>query len=307
VASPPRIPDLDDELRRRLGRRFGRSAVDDWLDALAPVLSDLAERWEVEFESLVQRGSISVVIRCRAAHNRRTVLKLSPERAQILDEAAALRRWSKSPHVPAVLAVDENVGALLIEEIEPGTPLDESVAYPSLTSIAALVASLHTKGEPDPGYRPVADHIAHLFRSSRKLYEFKPELVTLISPDLYERSRQLAMRLAADSSSTVLLHGDLTPANVLDGGKQRGLVAIDPAPCLGDPAFDAVDLVLFRATAVETITTRAEQLADAIGVDAERLFEWCSAFAPMIALEIAERYGDADARLQPLIELAARI
>jgi streptomycin 6-kinase len=129
----------------------------------------------------------------------------------------------------------------------------------------------------------------------------------LISPDLYERSRKLAMRLAADSSSTVLLHGDLTPANVLDGGKQRGLVAIDPAPCLGDPAFDAVDLVLFRATAVETITTRAEQLADAIGVDAERLFEWCSAFAPMIALEIAERYGDADGRLQPLIELAARI
>jgi streptomycin 6-kinase len=27
---------------------------------------------------------------------------------------------------------------------------------------------------------------------------------------------------------------------MLDGGDKRGLVAIDPAPCLGDAAFDAV-------------------------------------------------------------------
>jgi streptomycin 6-kinase len=31
----------------------------------------------------------------------------------------------------------------------------------------------------------------------------------------------------------------LTPSSILDGGAERGLVAIDPAPCLGDPAFDA--------------------------------------------------------------------
>ena len=236
----PQVPELDEELRRRLGRRFGRSVIDDWLGALPAVLSDLAQRWEVEFESLIQRGSVSVVIRCRDAHDRGAVLKLSPARERIAGEASALRRWSNSPHVPAVLAVEENVGALLIEAIEPGTALDESVGYPSLASIAALVASLHTTGPPDAGDRPAADHIARLFRSSRKLYEFKPDPVRLVSSDLYERSRQLALRLAADSPATVLLHGDLTPANVLDGGEQRGLVAIDPAPCLGDPAFDVV-------------------------------------------------------------------
>ncbi|OUC96640.1 hypothetical protein CA984_14275 [Streptosporangium minutum] len=40
-----------------------------------------------------------------------------------------------------------------------------------------------------------------------------------------------------------LVHGDLHPGNVLDGGP-RGLVVIDPRPCVGDPAFDAVDWVL---------------------------------------------------------------
>ena len=56
----------------------------------------------------------------------------------------------------------------------------------------------------------------------------------------------------------MLLHGDLTPVNVLDGGVERGLVAIDPAPCVGDPAFDAIDLVLWRADDAATIATRAE-------------------------------------------------
>ncbi len=66
------------------------------------------------------------------------------------------------------------------------------------------------------------------------------------------------------------------------------MVAIDPAPCLGDPAFDTVDLLFWRAEDVETIATRAEQLAPAVGADDKRLLNWCAAFAAMVALEIAE-------------------
>jgi streptomycin 6-kinase len=231
-----RVPDLDEELRRRLGRRFG-DAVEVWLDALPPVLSDLAGRWKLELGSLIQRGSFSVVICCRTVEGHAAVLKVSPERRRIIDEAAALARW-RTAHVPAVLAVDERVGALLIEAIEPGTPLSESAAYPSIKSVASLLTSLHGNGAPDPGYRPVDTRIEYLFESSRKLYERQPSLVALISRELYERSRELALRLAAELSATALLHGDLTPVNVLDGGKGRGLVAIDPAPCLGDqPRF----------------------------------------------------------------------
>src|SRR5207302_7574597 len=135
-----RIPELDDELRRRLGRRFG-TAIESWLDELPPVLAGLAERWQIGFESLIQRGSISVVIRCRTADGRPAVLKVSPQRRRVLDEAAALASW-KTVHVPDVLAVDERIGALLIEAIEPGTSLAESMAYPRLESVAALMTSL---------------------------------------------------------------------------------------------------------------------------------------------------------------------
>jgi streptomycin 6-kinase len=247
---------------------------------------------------------MSVVIRCRAA-GRPAVLKVSPDRRRITDEAAALGRW-RTAHVPAVLGADDAAGALLIEAIEPGTPLADATGYPSMESVATLLTSLHEDGAPDPSFRPVADHVAYLFDASTKLYELKPDLVDLISRQLYERGRRLALRLADDAVPSVLLHGDLTPVNVLDGGAERGLVAIDPAPCVGDPAFDAVDLVFFRAEDADAIAARAERLAPAIGADAGRLLDWCVAFAGMVALELAERPGGSAQAVQPFVELASR-
>ena len=231
------------------------------------------------------------------------MLKVSPERERVVHEAAALTSW-RTTHVPAVLAVDESVGALLIEAVEPGTPLVESAGYPSLASLSGLLTSLHEDGVPDPSYPPIAHRIAYLFDAGRKNYERRPDLAELISPELYARGRRLALRLAADPASTVLLHGDLTPVNVLDGGAERGLVAIDPAPCVGDPAFDAVDLVFWRARDVEAIAARAEQLAPAIGADAGRLLDWCAAFAGMAALEIAEASDSALEQVDSLLALA---
>jgi streptomycin 6-kinase len=295
------VPDLDEELRRRLGRRFG-AAVEPWLDALPPVLSDLAERWHLALDSLIQRGSISVVIRCRTTAGRGAVLKISPNRTRILDEAAALRRWTTN-HVPAVLALDEDAGALLIEAVQPGTALDQLPGYPRLEGVASLIRSLHAAGAPDPSYRPVADHIAYLYESGKKNYERRPDLMRVVPPQLYERGRRLAMRLAEDATASVLLHGDLTPVNILDGGNERGLVAIDPAPCLGEPAFDAIDVVLWRTEDVATIASRAEQLGPAIGADGGRLLAWCAAFAAMTALELAEGGSPAE-RVEHFIELA---
>ena len=288
----------------RLRRRFG-SAIDAWFRELPAVLRDLADRWSLEWGTLIQRGSMYVVVRCRARDGRPAVLKVSPDRSRLAHEAAALASW-RTVHVPAVLAVDESAGALLIEAVEPGTPLVESAADPSMERLAALMRSLHEGGAPDRRYRPVADRVDHLFDAGTKNYERKPELGELIPPALYERGRRLALQLAAASPPPVLLHGDLTPVNVLDGGAARGLVAIDPAPCLGDRAFDAIDFVLWRARDVETIAARVEELAPAIGADAGRLLDWCAAFAGMAALEIAEASGTAREQVEPFVTLARR-
>src|SRR5206468_6468534 len=135
------VPILDDAVRQRLTARFG-AEIASWLDELPDVLGALAERWQVEWGSLIPRGSMSVVIRCAMREGRSAVLKVSPDRPRLANEAAALARWT-TVHTPSVLAFDESVGALLIEAIEPGTPLAESLIYPEMETAANLLTSLH--------------------------------------------------------------------------------------------------------------------------------------------------------------------
>ena len=296
-------PVIDDTTRQRLTKRFG-AEIRPWLDELPDVLGALAERWHVEWGLLIPRGSMSVVIRCAMPDGSRAVLKVSPDRGRLANEAAALDRWT-TVHTPSVFAADESVGALLMEAIEPGTPLVDSLIYPDTETTADLLTSLGADSVPDPSYPVLADRVAYLFDSGASPYERHPELLELIPRELYERGRRLATRLAEGVPTSTLLHGDLTPSNILDGGARRGLVAIDPAPCLGDDVgFDAVDLLLWQAADIDAIEARATRLASAIDVDAGRLLDWCTAFAVMVALELAETAGDADSRVQAALTLA---
>lgn len=299
----PTVPGIDPGARERLTVRFG-SGVEAWFDALPGVLGALAERWELQFGAPIPRGSVSAVFHCRMADGRRAVLKASPDRARLAFEAAALAGWH-TVHTPAVIALDERLGALLIEAIEPGTPLAVSAIHPGVERIAGLLGALHGSGVPNPSYPTVGQRVAYLFDASTVLYDRHPKLAALVPPERYERGRELASRLARADSASVLLHGDLTPGNVLDGG-ERGLVAIDPAPCLGDPAFDAVDLVLWQTEDVATIEARIERLAAATGVPARRILDWCVAFAAMNAMDLAIGGGGTDAALAAHLELAAR-
>jgi streptomycin 6-kinase len=299
-----KVPGIDAGVRRRLTARFGGD-VEAWFDQLPGVLAALGERWQLQFGAPIPRGSMSAVFRCRTADGRGAVLKVSPARDRLAFEAAALDAWP-SVHTPAVIALDERLGALLLELIEPGTPLVVSLAYPAVERVGELLRSLHERGVPDPSYPPVGQHVAYLFDASSVLYERHPELTALIPRELYERGRRSATRLAQDDAPTVLLHGDLTPSNLLDGGAERGLVAIDPAPCLGDAAFDAVDLLLWQAEDLGTIQARSGRLAAETGLDPERLLGWCAAFAAMVALELASQGTGRGARIDALLELASR-
>jgi streptomycin 6-kinase len=291
-------------VRERLRARFG-DGVARWFAQLPDLLDRLAVQWRVQFDAPIPRGSVSVVLRCQTEEGRPAVLKASPDRIRIATEARALSRWSTS-HAPRVLAADADLGALLIEAIHPGTPLADLASFPRPADVAALLTSLHTTGRVDRSYPTVAARARYLFDTSVRLYERHPQLIEVVSSELYERGRRLASRLAEDVVPPVLVHGDLTPSNILDGGPDRGLVAIDPAPCVGDAAFDAVDLMLWRAERVETVEARVACLSAAGGLDTDRVLEWCIAFAGMAALEAATTPGASGTFVDPLVTLAER-
>ncbi|WP_343034490.1 aminoglycoside phosphotransferase family protein [Amycolatopsis anabasis] len=100
--------------------------------------------------------------------------------------------------------------------------------------------------------------------------------------DTWQRTIRRCETLLDTQASPVLLHGDPHLGNVLDGGPSRGLVAIDPKACTGDPCFDVVDYVVAGA-GQEGVEARCQRVATACGLDGDRLYAWSQVIAPMAA------------------------
>ncbi|HJX08698.1 MAG TPA: aminoglycoside phosphotransferase, partial [Actinomycetota bacterium] len=143
---------IDPASRQRLLDRFG-DEVEAWFDEIPAVLAILSDRWLLREGVQIPRGSVSIVFRCRVGGGPDGVLKLSPDRPRLAWEAAALNAWM-TVHAPRVIRFDEDLGALLIEAIEPGTPLDMSPGYPSMETVGKLVNALH-EGSRDPSFPTV--------------------------------------------------------------------------------------------------------------------------------------------------------
>ncbi|MGH2371181.1 MAG: aminoglycoside phosphotransferase family protein, partial [Chloroflexota bacterium] len=75
----------------------------------------------------------------------------------------------------------------------------------------------------------------------------------------------------------VLLHGDFHPRNVLRS--ERGWLAIDPLPRLGDPSFDAATFLKDEPVNV----ARVDALSDRLGLEPQRMRCWLFALTVQAA------------------------
>jgi streptomycin 6-kinase len=107
----------------------------------------------------------------------------------------------------------------------------------------------------------------------------------------------IARELLAKPSDVVVLHGDIHHGNVLDFGA-RGWLAIDPKRLLGERGFDFTNLFcnpdLAIATAPGRLARQATIVAEAAGLDRERLLRWILAWAGLSAAWLLEDGETAD-------------
>ena len=267
-----------DATRARLAARFG-AAVEPWWERLPSLVEELSARWELGLGEPVGRGNTSLVMRCSRADGRPAVLKLAPETSLALAEAWALRSWGPSGRVPAVYEADAALGAVLLEAIPGERTLLDSGRVPGAGEVAVLIGALHDAGEPAlrDGVVTLAERVEFIFGHWIERHGRNDAVVRLVPVSRLERGHELARELAAADAGRVLLHGDLHPGNVLDGGAERGLVVIDPRACVGDPAFDYVDWVLWGTDDPGEWKARAGRLGG------DRLHDWCRAFAALLA------------------------
>ncbi|MFB6814083.1 aminoglycoside phosphotransferase family protein [Streptomyces sp. NPDC056347] len=275
-------PLLDVEgVTERLVRRFGPQ-IAEWCADTPSLIARLTSRWGLSLGEPLPDGASSVALRCRWPDGTPAVLKISPERALLVEQAGMLRWFAASGRVPAVLAADEDAGAMVLEEVVPGTPAEDMPAVSLPGQWADLLAALHGVAPPPRPPRVLRGRCEEAFtRVGRRLSE--PAISARMDVTVWDRAIRRCERLLDTEAATVLLHGDLHLGNALAGGTERGLMAIDPKACVGDPCFDAVDYVVAGA-GLEGVEDRCARVAAACGLDGDRLRAWSQVIAPFAAI-----------------------
>ncbi len=293
---------IDAATREHLVKRFGPWVI-GWCEELPALVEDLTQKWRFRVGVPVSRGRNSCVLLCELEDGERAMLKLTPDRSLGVAEAAALAAWRDSGRVPQVFELDDESGTLLMEAIHPGTVLADDSSGIRLSEVVGLVLDLRHSADDQAKneFPPLIERVEFIFAFLGGLLETM-EVAAVVPPDLVEESLVKARKLAVKPGPQVLLHGDLHPGNVLVGG-DRGFVAIDPRPCIGDPAFDLIDWVFFGRGDVSTLVRRAERLAGEAVVDTGSLVGWCQCTAVLVAIARLLR-GENSEDVHPLLEFA---
>nr|WP_184906057.1 aminoglycoside phosphotransferase family protein [Amycolatopsis umgeniensis] len=290
-----------EDIGARLVDRFGPGA-EGWLADVPALAARLASRWGFVVGELFESGASSVVLRCSWPDGTPAVLKLSPDGALLAKQVEMLRVFAPSGRVPAVLAADADAGAMVLEEILPGTAAEDLPPSSLPQRWGELLTALHSVAPPADWPLRLRGRFEESFaRIGKRLAD--PAISARIGEDTWQRAIERCEELLDTQTTNVLLHGDLHLGNVLDGGASRGLIAIDPKACVGDPCFDAVDYVVGGA-GYEGVEARCRLVADACGLDGDRLYAWSRVVAPMFVISFLT-YGGPEQAIGELLALAS--
>ena len=240
-----------------IARHFGQQGR-AWLATVPRAVQALTERWELGIAEPLHGGLLSCVFGVVLGSGERAVLKISGPWVRANDEAEALRAWN-GVGAPRLLAWDPDQRALLLEAIRPGGHAADATA----TQLAALLRRLHIP--PPPNLRPLAELVRERLDQAAEEGRSNTRRIAW--------ARATAARLDRETPDQVMLHGDLDDRNLLRCGR-RGLCAIDPLPCVGDPAYDAGYWV--HSYGQKGRRARLDAIVEATGLPHARVRDWAA-------------------------------
>lgn len=255
-----------------MGRVHGESGR-RWLARLPALLSECRARWSLELEEPFENLSYNLVIPAKMKGGACVVLKLGVPCAELSTEAAALNLYGGDGAV-RLLHQEAERGVLLLERVQPGTPLYEAKGDEDATRTAARLMRRLWRA-------PAAGHtFPTLARWFDALERLRHRLDNPFPPDIIGRALKTFSELVASPDKNVLLHGDLHHANILYSSA-RGWVAIDPKGIVGDPGYEVgtfmINRLLVDATESELMdifNRRLKVFSAELEMDRERLKRW---------------------------------
>jgi streptomycin 6-kinase len=250
-------------------------------EALARAAAECREQWGLTPDGAFEHryGHVEPV---RTHDGAPAVLKLGPA------VGLAALEWFAGRGGVRLLAVDREREAALMERVSPGTRLvDAGLDEESATAAAAgVMAAL---------WRPADGAFPHVREWGEPL-DGRPGAVFA--------------DLCDSMGEEVVLHGDLHHENILRSDA-HGWVAIDPKGVVGEREYETGALIRNPIPVLHetrTLERRADQLAEALGLDGARIRAWSWAQAHLAAVWAAEDGEDPGywlavaERLEPLTE-----
>jgi streptomycin 6-kinase len=279
-----------------------------WLERLPAVLDMCARRWSLTLDRPFAGLTYNYVAPATRADGARVVLKVGfPDDRGLRTEAEALARFDGRGMVRLLAADLEELGALLLERLEPGTPLEALEDDEQATAIAASVMRQLWRTLPaDHPFPTVVDWARGLARHRQR---FDGGTGPIPAP-LFERAESLYRELLASQAEPALLHGDLHHWNILASARDPWL-AVDPKGVVGEPAYEVGALLrnpmprlLAYPDPGAVFARRIDQLAEALGFERGRLRDWGLAQAVLSACWSVEDAGGSGEWVDWMIAVA---
>lgn len=273
-----------------------------WLEHLPALVAEFAAQWSLTIRPPFPVLSYNYVAPVLGPGGEALVLKLGVPHPELWSEIDALRVFDGRGTVRLIDA-DRDRGALLLERVRPGEPLNTLADEEA--QVAALAAVMRQLWRPLPTGHPFRT-VSDLARGLDRLRATFDGGYGPFPPARIERARVLFRELTAGEEGT-LIHGDLNPGNVLRGEREPWL-AIDPKGYAGNPLFDAATFLndpppgLDEAALRRTQARRVALLADALGVARDDILAWAEAHA---VLSGWWSYEDHGRDWEPALRLAA--
>ena len=277
-----RIPD---RLARIVVSAFG-DVGRDWLARLPSLVADAASAWQLQVGAPFEPGgNVGWVAPVRRADGSDAVLKVECPGHRNPWAAKGLQHWA-GRGAARLFDSDEASQILLLERSVPGTNGDDLDVAAANKAVASVLAELHAVEPPAADeFEPLAMLVE---RSRETMWDRFERFEPPVDRGVVANADELFRSLISSSTDTVLLHGDLGPSNVVLS--ERGWLAIDPYPVLGDRAFDVGHSLSRR-----DLRDAREQIglfAGRLDLDARRIAGWTFACCVELALE-SRSVGDA--------------
>lgn len=282
-----------------------------WKQSLPSLLEECVRRWSLTLLPAFNQ-SVNYVTPVLRADGTPAILKLCVPGIQMVTEIETLRLYGGKGMVRA-LEVDAERGILLLEQVQPGTPLttlaNEAQDAEATRVLAEVMRGMRCPAPADHPF-PTIEDWGKGFQKLR--HRFEGGTGPLSAP-FVAQAEALFQDLLVSASEPVLLHGDLHHDNILYSETQ-GWIAIDPQGVVGEPAYEVGAMLrnLWEDRHLITdpkrlLERRIAQLSEELAIERERVWGWGVAQAVLSAWWCIEDEWDCWEGAMALAELLASI